>query len=81
LNPNLWTSAQLEAIERTYPSKEVKALIAEIRRLNIIATRAGDVVTHLKPTMLDALPSLAKFAVLGLKEVLEASATGKRRGR
>ena len=80
-NPNLWTLAQLDAIERTYPSKEVKALVAEIRRLNVIATRAGDVVTHVTPSILAAMPSFAKYAVLGMREVLEGPVSGKpRRG-
>jgi hypothetical protein len=69
-NPNLWTFAQLDAIE------EVKALVTEIRRLNVIVTRAGGAVTHLDP-MLDRMPSLARYAVLGLREVLEAPATGR----
>jgi hypothetical protein len=34
--PDLWTPPQLDAIERRYPTREVRALVIEIRRLNAI---------------------------------------------
>jgi hypothetical protein len=36
---DLWTPRQLDAIERRYPTDEVRALLAEIRRLDTIAVR------------------------------------------
>ena len=42
--PEIWMPAQLDAIERTFPTPEVKSLVAEIRRLNVIARRAHDVM-------------------------------------
>ncbi len=42
--PEIWKPTQLDAIERKYPTPEVKALVAEIRRLNVIAWRAHDVM-------------------------------------
>lgn len=42
------TPRQLDAIERRYPRPEVRALVAEIRRLNVIAVRAGDLARALE---------------------------------
>ena len=42
--PEIWMPTQLDVIERKYPTPEVKALVAEIRRLNVIAWRAHDVM-------------------------------------
>ena len=73
--PNLWTPDQLDAIERRYPTHEVRALVAEIRRLNVIAVCAGDLVRTLKPAKLAPTP---KLMLTALVERLGAPATGKR---
>ena len=65
--PDLWTPRQLDAIERRFPTEEVRALVAEIRRLNVIAVRAGDLVRALDRH------SLAQTLV----ERLEMQATGR----
>ena len=72
----------MDAIERKYPSKEVKALVAEIRRLNTIVIRAGDVLNHLdkqprKP--LDSVSVAAMRMIEILRALLEEQPTGKRR--
>jgi hypothetical protein len=68
-----WTPSQLDAIERRYPTREVRALVAEIRRLNVIAVRAGDLVRVLNGASLTPTP---KLMLLALVERLEAPATG-----
>ncbi len=74
----LTTPKQLDAIERKYQTKEVKALVAEIRRLNAIAWRAQDVLNQFDamPTMRDSLPDTLKAMLAGLWEQLETPATG-----
>jgi hypothetical protein len=74
--PDLWTPRQLDAIERRYPTREVRALIAEIRRLNVIAVRAGDLVRVLKEASLTPTP---KLMLAALVERLEAPATGRKK--
>ena len=51
--PDLWTPDQLDAIERRYPTREVRSLVAEIRRLNTIAVCAGDLVRALRGSEAD----------------------------
>ena len=55
----IWSTDELDAIERKFPSRELKALVAEIRRLNAIATRAGDVLNHLDNQPKRALDSVS----------------------
>ena len=74
---DVWTPDQLDAIERRYPTREVRSLVAEIRRLNTIAVCAGDLVRALQAARLMATP---KLMVLALVERLEAPATGWRKG-
>jgi hypothetical protein len=38
---DVWTPNRLDAIERRCPTREVRALVAEIRRLNTIVVCAG----------------------------------------
>lgn len=71
--PDLWTLEQPDAIERKYPTREVRALVAEIRRLNVIAVCAGDLVASLESASL--LP-IAKLRLMALGERLAAPATG-----
>jgi hypothetical protein len=54
----------LEAIERRYPTREVQALVAEIRRLNAIAETAGDLVRALNPAALTTTPKLLLTALV-----------------
>ncbi len=79
--PNLWTPKQIDAIERKYHTKEVKALVAEIRRLNAIAWRAQDVLNQFDamPTMRDSLPDTLKAMLAGLWEQLATPATGEQK--
>jgi hypothetical protein len=72
--PDLWTPRQLDAIERRYPRPEVRALVAEIRRLNAIAATAGDLVQALKDA---PLTSTRKLLLAALSERLEVPATGR----
>jgi hypothetical protein len=74
--PNLWTPEQLDAIERRYPRHEVRALVAEIRRLNVIAEFAGDLVRALEPATLTTTPRLVLTALV---ERLKAPATGRKK--
>jgi hypothetical protein len=78
--PKLWMPKQLDAIERKYPNPEVKALVAEIRRLNVIAWRAHDVMLQFDqmPASRDALPETLRLMLLTLREALDRLATGKR---
>src|ERR1035437_3151083 len=64
--PEIWMPTQLDAIERQYPTPEVKALVAEIRRLNVIAWRAHDVMLQFDqiPTSRDALPKTLRLMLL-----------------
>ena len=75
--PDLWTPRQLDAIERRFPTEEVRALVAEIRRLNVIAVRAGDLVRALDGHSLAQTP---KLLLIALVERLEAPATGRKGG-
>jgi hypothetical protein len=75
--PDLWTPKQLDAIERRYPQREVRALVAEIRRLNTIAVRAGDLARALDAAKLTPTPKLLLMALL---EQLETPATGRKKG-
>ena len=75
--PDLWPPEQLDAIERRYPSREVRALVAEIRRLNVIAVCAGDLVRALEPANLTPTPRLMLTALV---ERLNGSATGRAKG-
>src|SRR5262245_10994541 len=70
---DLWTPDQLDAIERRYPSREVRALVAEIRRLQAIAAYADDLANALDGSSLTPTPSLLLIA---LREKLSAPATG-----
>jgi hypothetical protein len=72
--PDLWTPRQLDAIERRYPRPEVRALVAEIRRLNAIAATAGDLVQALNDV---PLTPTRKLLLAALLERLEAPATGR----
>ena len=72
--PHLWTPDQLDAIERKYPSREARALVAEIRRLNTITVCASDLVRALKPARLTPTP---KLMLTALVERLESPATGR----
>jgi hypothetical protein len=74
VDPDLWTPRQLDAIERRYPTREVRALVAEIRRLNVIAVCAGDLVRALEPAKLTSTP---KLMLAALVERLETPATGR----
>jgi hypothetical protein len=74
VDPDLWTPRQLDAIERRYPHPEVHALVAEIRRLNIIVVRAGDLVRALEPARLTTTP---KLMLTALVEQLTKPATGR----
>lgn len=74
---SLWTDDQLDATERRYPTREVRALVAEIRRLNVIAVRAGDLVRALEPARLTPTPRLMLTALV---ERLEGPATGRGMG-
>lgn len=78
--PEIWMPAQLDAIERKYQTPEVKALVAEIRRLNVIAWRAHDVMLQFDqmPTARDSLPETLRLMLLTLREALDQPATGKR---
>ena len=78
--PNLWMPKQLDAIDRKYPTPEVKSLVAEIRRLNVIAWRAHDVMLQFDqmPTSRDSLPETLRLMLLTLREALDQPATGKR---
>jgi hypothetical protein len=73
--PELWTPAQLDAIERRYPTREVQALVAEIRRLNAIVECANDLVRALEPARLTPTP---KLLLVALVERLESPATGRK---
>jgi hypothetical protein len=64
-------------IERRYPTDEVRALVAEIRRLNAIAETAGDLVRALEPAALTITPRLVLIAPA---ERLEAPAMGHKKG-
>ena len=55
---------QLDAIERRYPTDEVRALVAEIRRLNAIVECAGDLVRALEPATLTTTPKLLLTALV-----------------
>ena len=68
----------LDAIERRYPTDEVRALVAEIQRLNTIAERANDLVRALQPARLTTTP---KLLVVALAERLETPATGRGKKR
>jgi hypothetical protein len=74
--PNLWSPEQLDAIERRSPTEEVRALVAEIRRLNVIAEYAGDLVRALEPAKLTPTPKLVLTALVAR---LEAPATGRKK--
>ena len=74
--PDLRALRQLDAIERRYPTREVQALVAEIRRLNAIAVCANDLVRALEPSRLTPMP---KLMLVALVERLEAPATGRRK--
>ena len=74
--PELWTPAQLDAIERRYPTREVQALVAEIRRLNTIAVCASDLVRALEPARLTTTP---KLLLVALVERLGTPATGRKK--
>lgn len=78
--PEIWMPTQLDAIERKHPTPEVKALVAEIRRLNVIAWRAHDVMLQFDqtPATRDALPETLRLMLLTLREALDQPATGKR---
>ena len=65
---------QLDAIERRFATPEVRALVAEIRRLNVIAVRAGDVVRALDRYPLTPTP---KLLLAELVEWLAKPATGR----
>ena len=73
---DLWTPRQLDAIERLYPTREVRSLVAEIRRLSVIAVRAGDLVRALDR---EPLASTPKLLLTALVEWLETPATGRNR--
>jgi hypothetical protein len=81
--PELWMPKQLDSIERKYPTQEVKALVAEIRRLNAIAWRAHDVLLQLdtSPTTRDSLPQTLGLMIVALREALAVPATGKQARR
>jgi hypothetical protein len=78
--PEIWMPTQLDAIERKCPTPEVKSLVAEIRRLNVIAWRAHDVTLQFDQmaTSRDALPETHRLMLLSLSEALDQQATGKR---
>ena len=78
--PEIWSPKQLDAIERKYPSPEVKSLVAEIRRLNVIAWRAHDVLAQFDqmPAMRDALPQTIRLMLLTLREALDQPAARRR---
>ena len=78
--PEIWMPAQLDAIERKYPTPEVKSLVAEIRRLNVIAWRAHDVLAQFDqmPAMRDSLPQTLRLMLLTLREALDKPAAPKR---
>jgi hypothetical protein len=75
--PVLWTPRQLDAIELRFPTEEARALVAEIRRLNVIAVRAGDLVRALDGHSLAQTP---KLLLVALVERLEMQATGEGKG-
>ena len=79
--PEIWMPAQLDAIERKYPTPEVKSLVAEIRRLNVIAWRAHDVLAQFDqmPAMRDSLPQTLRLMLLTLREALDKPAAPKRK--
>ena len=52
----------------------MRALVAEIRRLNAIAVCAGDLVRALEPARLTTTP---KLLLVALVERLETPATGR----
>ena len=70
--PILWTPNQLDAIERRYPSREVHKLVSEIRRVNAMATLAGQLVRAL-----DYSPDSATTALVAtaLRERLQVPVT------
>jgi hypothetical protein len=74
----LWTFRELDAIERRYPTPEVRALVAEITRLNVIAVRADDLARALDGVLLLTTP---KLLLAALVERLEAPATGRDKSR
>jgi hypothetical protein len=53
----------LDAIERRFPSREARALVAEVRRLNTIATCAGD-LRALETARLTTTPKLLLTALV-----------------
>ena len=80
---HLWSPDQLDAIERKFPSREVKAYVAEIRRLNCIAARASDVLHNLDSCpkqAWDAINPTTRNLIDLLRELLEAPATRKPNG-
>ena len=70
----MWAPAQLDAIERLYLTREVRSLVAEIRRPSVIAVRAGDLVRALDGYSLDQTPKLLLSALV---ERLATPATGR----
>ena len=56
--PALWALRRLDGIERRYATRELRALVAEIRHLNAIVECAGDLVRALEPARLTTTPKL-----------------------
>jgi hypothetical protein len=73
---DLFTPGQLDAIEHRYPTREVRALVAEVRRLNAIVECAGDLVRALEPARFTPPP---KLMLVALVERLETPATRRRK--
>ena len=73
---DLWSPHQLDAIERRYPTNEVRALVTEIRRLNVIVECAADLVRALEPARLTPTP---KLLLTALVERLGTPAPGRRK--
>jgi hypothetical protein len=76
VGPNLWTPAQLDAIEQRYPSHEVRALVAELRRVNILVGHAWHLVLALAD---EPLTHQRRHMLVRLRERLQEPATGRRK--
>ena len=72
LVPDLWTPAQLDAVQCRSPIRGVRALVAEIGRLNVIAQCAGDLVRALESARLRTAPKLLLTALVERLETAQS---------
>ena len=76
LCPTCELLADSTAIERRYPTDNVRAVVTEIQRVNAIAECASDLVRALESARLTTTP---KLLLVALVERLETPATGRKR--